>query len=118
MLLPGTLYFALELTVWTGEMGFYDPVVDGEMPSPAYLVTIGQFADIAAREMHRETGTDLDLTCALGPGRYETLVCPDAIDNIPVLTFTVPWTLTDAELNAPSAAYLANFATNLAEAHG
>ncbi|MFC8717065.1 histone deacetylase [Kitasatospora sp. NPDC057198] len=125
VLLPGTLYFALESTVWTGGMGFYDPAADGEMPARAYLVTTQQFADIAAQEMHRAPGADLDLTRALelgsdrlGPGRYETLVCPGAIDDIPVFTFTAPWPLADAELNAPAAAYLANFATGLAEAHG
>ncbi|MEV7217910.1 histone deacetylase [Kitasatospora cineracea] len=125
VLLPGTLYFALESTVWTGGMGFYDPAADGEMPARAYLVTAQQFSDIAAQEMHREPGADLDLTLALelgsdrlGPGRYETLVCPGAIDGIPVFTFTAPWPLADAELNTPAAAYLANFATGLAEAHG
>ncbi|MGW4808746.1 histone deacetylase [Kitasatospora sp. NPDC004272] len=125
VLLPGTLYFALESTVWTGGMGFYDPAADGEMPARAYLVTAEQFSDIAAQEMHQEPDTDLDLTRALelgsdrlGPGRYETLVCPGAIDGVPVFTFTAPWSLADAELNAPSAAYLANFATGLAEAHG
>ena len=125
VLLPGLLYFALESLVWGGGMGFYDPARAGEMPARAYLVTTGQFADIAAQEMHRSPGTDLDLSRALtagrdrlGPGRYESLVCPGAIDGIPVLTFTAPWSLPDAELNAPSAAYLRNFATGLAEAHG
>jgi len=125
VMLPGLLYFALESLVWTGGMGFYDPDQDGEMPARAYLVTAEQFSDIAAQEMHQEPGADLDLAKALatgrdqlGPGRYETLVCPGAIDNIPVLTFTAPWSLPDADLNAPSAAYLRNFASGLAEAHG
>ncbi|MFJ9953226.1 histone deacetylase [Kitasatospora sp. NPDC091207] len=125
VLLPGALYFALESAVWTGGMGFYDPAADGEMPARAYLVTTEQFADIAAQEMRRHPGTDLDLTRALaagsdhlGPGRYETLVCPGAIEDVPVFTFTAPWALADAELNVPCAAYLANFAAGLAEAHG
>ncbi|MEV8568333.1 histone deacetylase [Streptomyces sp. NPDC051322] len=125
VLLPGVLYFALESLVWTGGMGFYDPDGAGEMPARAYLVTAEQFSDIAAQEMHRDPGTDIDLTRALatgrdrlGPGRYETLVCPGAIDGIPVFTFTAPWSLAEAELNAPSAAYLGNFATGLMEAHG
>ncbi|MFD9061449.1 histone deacetylase [Kitasatospora purpeofusca] len=125
VLLPGLLYFAGESLVWTGGMGFYDPAQAGEMPVRAYLVTAQQFSDIAAQEMHRDPNVDLDLEEALssgrdqlGPGRYETLVCPGMIDNIPLLTFTAPWHLAEAELNAPSAAYLANFATGLAEAHG
>ncbi|MFJ5881342.1 histone deacetylase [Kitasatospora cineracea] len=125
VLLPGVLYFALESAVWTGGMGFYDPAADGETPARAHLVTAGQFADVAAQEMHREPGADLDLTRALatgrdrlGPGRYETLVCPGAIDGIPLLTFTAPWPLAAAALNPPAAAYLANLAAGLAEAHG
>ncbi|WBP92062.1 histone deacetylase [Kitasatospora cathayae] len=125
VLLPGLLYFAGQSLVWTGGMGFYDPAQASEMPARAYLVTEQQFSDIAAQEMHREPGADLDLTQALaagrdqlGPGRYETLVCPGGIEGIPVFTFTAPWHLADAELSAPSVAYLANFATGLAEAHG
>ncbi|MFE3581629.1 hypothetical protein [Streptomyces vinaceus] len=56
---------------------------------------------------------DLDLTTVLregryevGPGRYETLICPGTIEGIPVLTFTAPWTLQDVVVLKPSAAYL------------
>ncbi|MEU9044547.1 MULTISPECIES: histone deacetylase [unclassified Kitasatospora] len=125
VVLPGLLYFALTSRVWTGGMGFYDPAEAGEMPARAYLVTQQQFSDIAAQEMHREPGADLDLSKALvsghdqlGPGRYETLVCPGAIDGIPAFTFTAPWRLSDAELNSPANGYLANIAAGLAEAHG
>ncbi|GAA1231342.1 hypothetical protein GCM10009665_22110 [Kitasatospora nipponensis] len=124
-LLPGLLYFAGESLVWGGGTGCYDPAQDGELPARAYLVTVRQFSDIAAQEMHRQPGVDLDLTRALatgrdrlGPGRYETLLCPGVIDDIPVLTFTAPWALADADLNAPSAGYLRTIATGLAEAHG
>lgn len=125
VLLSGLLYFALEPQVWTGGMGFYEPAQDREMPARAYLVTSQQLSDIAAQEMHQDPGADLDLARALaagrdqlGPGRYEMLVCPGAIDGIPVYTFTAPRGLADAELNPPCAAYLANFAAGLAEAHG
>ncbi|MGW4890834.1 histone deacetylase [Kitasatospora sp. NPDC004240] len=124
VLLPGLLYFALESLVWTGGTGFYDPSQPGEMPARAYLLTAGQFSDLAAQEMHRAPGTDLDLTRTLatgrdrlGPGRYQTLVCPGTIDDVPVCTFTAPVALPDAELNAPSPTYLRNVAGGLAEAH-
>lgn len=125
VLLPGQLYFALESKTWTGGMAFYDPFDEGELPARAYLLTAEQFADIAAQEMYRAPGTDLDLTgvlrtgrAQLGPGRYETLVCPGQLDGHPMLTFTAPWRRAEAELNRPSAAYLRNFVAGLGESHG
>lgn len=125
VMLPGQLYFSLESKVWGGGMGFYDQTDEGEMPARAYLVSPQQFSDIAAQEMHEQPGRDLDLSVALkqgserlGPGRYETLVCPGQIDGQAVLTFTAPWRSSDAEWSRPSAAYLRNFASGLHEAHG
>jgi hypothetical protein len=121
----GALYFAGESTVWTGGMAFYDPSAPGVMPGRAYLVTEQQFADIAAQEMHREPGRDLDLSevlargaARLGPGRYETLVRAGTLEGLALLTFTAPRRLQDAALNPPSAAYLHHLAAGLAEAHG
>ncbi|MFJ6141035.1 histone deacetylase [Kitasatospora sp. NPDC092286] len=125
VLLPGLLYFALESLVWTGGMAFYDPDGPGRMPARAYLVTTGQLSDIAAQEMRREPGADLDLAPVLGtgrdrfgPGRYETLVCPGTLGGLPVLTLTAPWRLDGADLSPPSPAYLRHLAAGLAEAHG
>ena len=125
VLLPGRLYFALESMAWTGGMGFYDPLDPGEMPARAYLLAVSQFADIAAQEMYHEPGEDLDLSAvladgraALGDGRYQTLVCPGALDGCPVLTFTAPWRSAEASLNKPSAAYLRSLASGLRESHG
>lgn len=125
VVLPGGLYFALESLVWTGGMAFYDPLVPGETPARAYLVTPSQFADIAAQEMRRMPGADLDLAEALvtgrariGPGRYETLVHVGSLDRRPVLTFTAPWGRDDVEWAEPAAAYLRHLASGLAEAHG
>ncbi|OKI96802.1 histone deacetylase [Kitasatospora sp. CB01950] len=122
--LPGLLYFAFESATWTGGSAFYDPTRDGDMPARAYLLTAQQFADIAAQEMYRDPGADLDLTRVLttgrdrfGPGRYETLICLGTIDAVPVLTFTAPWPLTHADLNPPSPAYLTTLATGLTESH-
>lgn len=125
VMLPGRMYFAEESVAWTGGVAFYDPTASGTMPARAYLVTAGQFADVAAQEMHREPGVDLDLaevlahgTARLGPGDYETLVCPGRLEGLPLLTFTAPWTIGKAALNPPSAAYLRHLAAGLAEAHG
>jgi hypothetical protein len=125
VLLPGGLYFALESAAWTGGMAFYDPAADGELPARAYLVTAGQFADIAAQEMRRDPAADLDLgdavrhgRASLGPGRYETLVCAGVLDGHPVLTFTAPVRHPPAELTPPSAAYLRHLVAGLVEAHG
>lgn len=123
--LPGQLYFAEESAVWTGGMAFYDPAAPGVMPARAYSVTARQFSDIAAQEMHREPGRDLDLSAVrahgiarLGPGRYETLVYAGEFDGLPLLTFTAPWRIEDAALNPPSPAYLRHLAAGLAETHG
>ncbi|MFJ9039878.1 histone deacetylase [Streptomyces sp. NPDC102406] len=111
--LPGRLYFATESPVWGGGRAFYDPGVAGHVLARAHLVTPQQFADIAAQEMYREPGTDLDLAevlaagrSVLGSGRYETLVCAGQVDGLPVLTFTAPWGLDDVPWVAPSAAYV------------
>ncbi|MFF8944525.1 histone deacetylase [Streptomyces sp. NPDC014864] len=124
-MLPGELYFALESQAWTGGMGFYDPNVDDQMAARAYLLTTEQFSDIAAQEMYREPGAKMDLKKVLatgraemGPGRYETLVCPGYLDGHPVLTFTAPWGMGDVALNSPSANYLRHLGSGLAEAHG
>ncbi|WP_242587242.1 histone deacetylase [Streptomyces sp. MST-110588] len=135
--LPGAVYFALESRVWTGGMAFYDPDGPGEVWARAHLVTAGQFCDIAAQEMHRMPeddaeacpglrrgpGLELDLSAvvargrvSIGPGRYETLVCPGMLDGRPMLTFTAPWGAGDVTHNRPSARYLAHLTAGLREA--
>ncbi|MEV6979334.1 histone deacetylase [Kitasatospora sp. NPDC093806] len=123
--LPGALYFALESRTWGGGVAFYDPAQPGRTPARAYLLTTGQFSDIAAQERGDGPGADLDLAAVLrtgrdhlGPGRYGTLVCTGTLDGVPVLTFTAPWRLAEAELNPPRVAYLRTLAAGLADAHG
>ncbi|EST30427.1 hypothetical protein N566_21270 [Streptomycetaceae bacterium MP113-05] len=124
IMLPGQVYFALESPAWTGGMAFYDPDACGVTPARAYLISARQFSDIAAQEMHRPPGADLDLTAVLGEGRaemgrgcYETLVCPGSLDGCPVLTFTAPWGMDEVPGNAPGAAYLRWLATGLQVSH-
>lgn len=124
VLLPGGIYFALESQVWGGGMAFYDPALPGEALARAYLLTDGQFSDVLAQEMRREVGADLDLTPALttgrqtvGPGRYETILNIGDLDGHPILTFTSPHGAVEADLNAPSAPYLAMLTAGLHETH-
>jgi len=122
---PGGVYFATESPVWHGGRAFFDPELPGRAAMRSYLVTAGQFSDIAAQEMYREPGPDLDLGTVLrtgrdelGPGRYETLLHLGDLDGCPVLTFTAPWSAAEIEKNPPSAAYLAMIVGGLREAHG
>jgi len=124
VMLPGEVYFALESPAWTGGMAFYDPDAPGETPARAYLISARQFSDVAAQEMHRPPGDDLDLARVLaegraemGPGCYETLVCPGSLDGRPVLTFTAPWGMRDVVWRPPGAAYLRWLASGLQVSH-
>ncbi|MBQ1124628.1 histone deacetylase [Streptomyces sp. B15] len=121
--LPGAVYFATTSPVWGGGRAFYDPEAEGRTLAVAHLVTPGQFSDVAAQEMYREPGTDLDLTqvlahgrASLGEGRYETLVCAGELAGHPVLTFTAPWGLGEVPYVAPAEAYLRCLASGLLEA--
>lgn len=126
LMLPGGIYFALESMAWTGGLALYDPDLPGEAAFRAYLITSQQFTDIAAQEMYREPGIDLDFIndvvhlgkVQLGPGRYETLVYAGAHDGHPALTFTAPWRAAEAKINPPAPAYLGMLASGLHESHG
>ncbi|GAA2421609.1 hypothetical protein GCM10010421_04050 [Streptomyces glaucus] len=121
--LNGAVYFATESPVWGGGRAFYDPYADGRVPARGYPVSAAQFSDIAAQEMYRAPGRSLDLAevitdgrAVLGEGRYETLICAGRIEELPVLTFTAPWRMTDVPWNPPSAAYVRYLASGLLSA--
>lgn len=123
VVLPGAMFFAWTSPTWGGGIAFYDADADDSTYARAYLLTEEQFADVAAQEMHREPGEDLDLAHvmehrrhALGPGRYETLHLVGMLDDIPMLTFTAehPGKLGH---NPPTDAYLAVVARGLQQAH-
>ncbi len=131
--LPGGIYFAGESGAWTGGMAFYDPHLPGEAAARAYLVTLEQFTDIAAQEMYRPpgdttelipaTGAAIDAAVAngratLGPGRYETLICPGSRDGVPMLTFTAPEGASAVPCRPPAPVYLGMIARGLRESHG
>ncbi|MDQ0377075.1 histone deacetylase [Amycolatopsis thermophila] len=123
--MPGAVYFATESATWGGGRAFYDPALPGTTAGRAYLMTAGQFSDLAAQEMYRDPRGDLDLTKVLetgrdqlGPGRYETLLHVGDRDGFPVLTFTAPWSADEVRWNPPAAVYLRMLAEGLREAHG
>jgi hypothetical protein len=123
--LAGGVYFATESAVWGGGRAFYDPELPGATAARAYLITSGQFADIAAQEMGRIPTQDLDLTAVLaqhrvelGPGRYETLLHVDDLDGYPLLTFTAPWRAADVRWTPPSEPYLRVLMAGLRETYG
>lgn len=121
--LAGAVYFATESLAWGGGRAFYDPGAGGRVLARAHLLTAEQFSDVAAQEMYREPGGDLDLTevltagrSVLGEGRYETLVCAGRLDGLPVLTFTAPWSMGEVTFNPPSAPYARCLAAGLLSA--
>ncbi len=125
VLIPGGLFFAGESLTWGGGMAFLDPHLDSQVAARAYLLTTGQLSDVAAQEMRREPGADLDLglaqaraTHALGDGRYETVLRVGERAGHPMLTLTAPWGSGDVPTAAPSAPYLRVIGGGLTEAHG
>lgn len=123
--LPGGVYFATESQLWGGGRAFYDPAIPGKAAARAYLITSRQFSDVAAQEMYREPGADLDLAevvtagrLQVGPGRYETLVHVGQKGQAPLLTFTAPWGVGDVRSLSPSGRYLRMLARGLRDAHG
>lgn len=131
VILRGAVYFATESPVWGGGRAFYDPTAHdptdptarGRTLARAHLITVAQLSDIAAQEMYRKPGADLDLSGALahgravlGDGRYETLICPGRVDGVPAVTFTARWRMSDVTWRPPSGAYLRHLASGLVEA--
>jgi hypothetical protein len=130
MWLPGGIYFATRSLVWGGGRALYDPGLPRRAAARAYLITRGQFSDVAAQEMNRETGADLNFRPLLrsragrletGEGHYETLILAGRRDGIPVITFTAPWHYGDLgapPLTPPSEAYLTVLGRGLCESRG
>lgn len=128
VLLPGRLHFAARSSVWGGGMAFYDHDAEGPTPARAYLVTVEQFADIAAQEMHRPVQNDDPVERhvrdglplgreQVGPGRYETLLRVGEREGRPLLTFTSPLGVRAMPPTQPAPAYLDMLAEGLAQGH-
>jgi hypothetical protein len=127
--LPGRLYFAGESPTWGGGVAFYDHDEPGPTAARAYRITAGQFADVAAQEMHRlpQPGDPIEEVIVggldegrheAGPGHYETLIEVGRHDGLPILTFTAPHGFDAVPHTRPSEAYLAMLAEGLRESRG
>lgn len=125
VLVPGGLVFGGASKVWGGGSAFYNPAADGSLAGRAYLLTVDQFADVAAQEMWREPGgayahelaailPSVTHLHSVGPGRYETVVRLGDLDGVPMYTITHGTIGTPV---APTASYLRWIATGLVEAH-
>lgn len=123
--IEGGVYFATQSQAWGGGRALYDPAIPERAAARAYLITAEQFSDVAAQEMYREPGIDLDLTevvtagrVQIGTGRYETLLHVGQDEQAPMVTFTAPWGINDVPPLSPSPAYLLMLGQGLREAHG
>lgn len=122
--LPGRLVFGWESLTWGGGIAFYDPDRPGPTLARAYRITVEQFSDLAAQEMHRPPGGRIDLAplvrdgrLELGPGRYEMVHLVSTLEDLPVLTISAArWS--DIPPNPPGAIYRETMARGLAESHG
>ncbi len=122
------LYFTGHSRIWGGAPAFVDTASAAGHSAFArgYLITWEQFEDVVAQESGRATAqidiapTELDdgFSRCIGPGRYENLLCVGRHDGHPIVTFTAPWSLAEAEPTAPSPGYLSVLLAGLRESHG
>ncbi len=118
---PGRLRFGGVSAVWGGALAFLDPDSPGEVRGRAYLVTFGQFRDVAAQEARLPAGHALALAPDVRrwpdalPGAYETVLKVGELGGHPMLTFT---SLRPGPPAAPGAAYLRTILAGLAETYG
>lgn len=120
----GGLSFTGPSTTWGGGTAVYDPDGAARVAVTAYLVGVGQLADVLAQEMRRRPGAALDLgplrrhgRQRTGPGRYETILQTGTRDAIPMVTLTSERT-DRAVLTAPTEPYLRTMAHGLRTVHG
>ena len=127
---PYRLYFSGHSTMWDGAPAFIDTVERTDPPARAraraYLITWEQFEDVVAQENGRPTTAPVELEgrdlatgfrACLGTGRYEHLLCVGTLEGFPVVTFTSPWPIADADIGTPSPAYLKVMIEGLRESH-
>lgn len=121
--LPFPLFFAGSSPSWGGGVAFIDPTRrDAETLVRLYLVTVEQFAGIAAGEARASRvrlpapGAGTPPWYRVGPGAYGIVVACGQRGGLPILTVTGP--PAHAEATPPRRGYLSTIATGLAETHG
>jgi hypothetical protein len=121
---PGTVRFLGDSAKWGGGgVAFLDNETPGAAPGRRYLITKGQFDDVAAQESRR-AGQAIALddlipgtVKAIGTGFYDGILALTPEDGIPVVTFTAPGAISQRPTNPPSAAYLGTILRGLLEVH-
>lgn len=95
--LPGGVRFAGTSRVWGGGMAFFEPSREGTAFLAAYPLTLDQFTDVAAQEMHLAPAASSSLsaedlvagrTLRLRPGRYGAVEVLGRIGGDPVVTLS------------------------------
>lgn len=102
--LNGSIFYAGESTAWTGGVAFLDADSPcGHSLGRAYRITSAQFDDVVAQENNTPTpGALQDLASLVETGRHEglgaygTLVHVGDYNGAPVVTFTSPFSASDA----------------------
>ncbi|MET0787902.1 MAG: histone deacetylase [Cellulomonas sp.] len=124
LVVRGSLSFTGASKAWGGGTAVFDPDGRGWVAAAAYLLRVGQLADVLAQEMRRDPENDLDLRTLwregrhrYGPGRYETIVHLGERDDVPLVTLTSE-PFDDAPLAAPTEAYVQTMSTGLHQTHG
>ena len=122
--LPHPVRFFGDSAKWGGGgVAFLDHGPGRSAPARRYLITRGQFAEVAAQESGRPSRPlpidDLapGSVHPIGDGGYDGLLALDPIDGVPVLTFTSPHPLVELPPRPPSAAYLGTIVRGLVEVH-
>jgi hypothetical protein len=122
--IPHGVRFVGDSTKWDGGgVAFLDHRRERSAPGRIYLITRGQFEDIAAQESRRDRVAlpydDLvpGEVHAIGSSWYDGLLPLEPIGGVPVATFTSPLPLRDRPSSPPSAAYLGTIVRGLMEVH-
>ena len=106
-----------------GGVAFLDHGTRGSAPGRRYLITKGQFDDVAAQESRRDT-VDLPnphararIVTPVGDGFYDGILALDPDDGVPVVTFTSPSAEVDLPVQPALGRYLGAIVRGLCEVH-
>lgn len=120
------LYFGDESRTWGGGgVAYIDAEVSGAVTrGRRYLLTLGQFSDVAAQEGGRMPSADLVIDELLATGRqlvgrgwYDLLLHLGDHEGVPMLTFTTSRSRASVSEHGPSDAYASTIRNGLIETH-